>query len=54
MEREPVVYLIAGPASAGKSAAAHFLANTDPNLGESCDVCHGSFGQFSVDKMHAQ
>lgn len=37
-----------------KSAAAHFLANTDPNLGESCDVCHGAGAQFSVDEMHAQ
>jgi OmcA/MtrC family decaheme c-type cytochrome len=37
-----------------KSAAAHFLANTDANLGESCDVCHGSGAQFAVDAVHAQ
>jgi OmcA/MtrC family decaheme c-type cytochrome len=37
-----------------KSEAAHFLANTDPNLGESCDVCHGANAQFSVDQEHAQ
>jgi OmcA/MtrC family decaheme c-type cytochrome len=39
---------------ASKSAAAHFLANTDANLGESCDVCHGSGAQFAVDAVHAQ
>lgn len=38
---------------ANKPAASHFLSNSD-TLGESCDVCHGSFGQFAVDKMHAQ
>jgi OmcA/MtrC family decaheme c-type cytochrome len=37
-----------------KSAAAHFLSQTDPNLGESCDVCHGSGAQFAVDAVHAQ
>lgn len=37
-----------------KSAAAHFLANTDANLGESCDVCHGTGAQFAVDAVHAQ
>jgi len=37
-----------------KSDAAHFVSNTDPNLGESCDVCHGSSAQFSVDQVHAQ
>ena len=34
-------------------AASHALANTTP-LGESCAVCHGSTGEFAVDKVHAQ
>ncbi len=37
-----------------KDASAHFRAQTDPTLGESCDVCHGSGAQFAVDAMHAQ
>lgn len=37
-----------------KAAAAHALSNTDPQLGESCDVCHGSTGDFNVNKVHAR
>jgi len=37
-----------------KSAAAHAAINTDPKMGESCDVCHGPNGDFSVDKAHAR
>lgn len=37
-----------------KPAAAHFVSNTDATLGESCDVCHASGAQFSVDSVHAQ
>jgi OmcA/MtrC family decaheme c-type cytochrome len=33
--------------------ASHFLANTT-TLGESCAVCHGTGGAFSVDSVHAQ
>jgi OmcA/MtrC family decaheme c-type cytochrome len=36
-----------------KATASHALANTT-TLGESCDVCHGSDGEFSVDKVHAR
>jgi OmcA/MtrC family decaheme c-type cytochrome len=36
-----------------KTAWAHFVANTN-TLGESCEVCHGSAAEFSVDKVHAQ
>lgn len=35
-----------------KAEAAHFLANTDPNLGESCSVCHAAGAQFAVDAEH--
>ncbi len=35
------------------SALAHALSQTDPKFGESCDVCHGSSGDFSVAKVHA-
>jgi OmcA/MtrC family decaheme c-type cytochrome len=38
----------------GKSAAAHAAVNTDAKQGESCDVCHGPNGDFSVDKAHAR
>ena len=50
----------AGPASAvcsgchvSKAAASHFLLNTSA-LGESCAVCHGTNGEFSVSKVHAK
>jgi OmcA/MtrC family decaheme c-type cytochrome len=36
-----------------EAESAHFLANSN-SLGESCNVCHGSGGQFAVDAMHAQ
>ncbi len=49
-----------GPAAAvcsgchvSKSAASHFLLNTS-TLGESCAVCHGVNGDFSVSKVHAK
>jgi OmcA/MtrC family decaheme c-type cytochrome len=34
-------------------AASHALVNTSA-LGESCNVCHGSNGEFAVGKVHAQ
>jgi len=34
-------------------AASHFLANTT-TLGESCNVCHGTGGAFTVDSVHAE
>jgi len=37
----------------GKTTAAHALANAT-QLGEACDVCHGSNAEFSVDKVHAK
>jgi OmcA/MtrC family decaheme c-type cytochrome len=36
-----------------KSAMAHAQSQTDPNLGETCDVCHSASAEFSVIKMHA-
>ena len=36
-----------------KSTASHALANTTI-LGESCATCHGSNGEFAVDKVHAR
>jgi OmcA/MtrC family decaheme c-type cytochrome len=33
--------------------ASHFLANTT-TLGESCAICHGTGGAFTVDSAHAQ
>ena len=35
------------------ASASHFLSNTT-TLGESCNVCHGTGGAFSVDSVHAQ
>ena len=37
-----------------KGEAAHFVANTDPQLGESCAVCHAAGAQFAVDAVHTQ
>jgi OmcA/MtrC family decaheme c-type cytochrome len=37
-----------------KAESAHFAANTDPTLGESCSVCHAAGAQFAVDAVHAQ
>jgi OmcA/MtrC family decaheme c-type cytochrome len=36
-----------------KAAASHALSNIAP-IGESCDVCHGPNGQFSIDRVHAR
>ena len=36
------------------AAASHALVNTSTQLGESCDVCHGSSSDFSVNKVHAR
>jgi hypothetical protein len=38
---------------ADKPASSHFMTNSN-SLGESCDVCHASGAQFSVDQVHAQ
>jgi OmcA/MtrC family decaheme c-type cytochrome len=38
----------------GKSTAAHTSINTSAQLGESCDVCHGTDDEFAVDKVHAR
>ena len=38
---------------ATEAAASHALANTT-RLGESCAVCHGPNGDFSVDRVHAR
>ena len=35
------------------TTASHVLANTT-RLGESCEVCHGSSAEFSVNKVHAR
>jgi len=35
------------------SAYAHAVSQTDPKLGESCDVCHGTGAQFSATQVHA-
>jgi OmcA/MtrC family decaheme c-type cytochrome len=34
--------------------AAHAALNTSPQLGESCEVCHGPNADFSIDKVHAR
>ena len=36
-----------------KSAASHALSNIT-RFGESCDVCHGSDAEFSLDRVHAR
>jgi OmcA/MtrC family decaheme c-type cytochrome len=36
-----------------KPAASHAIANTN-SMGESCEVCHDAYGEFAVDKVHAQ
>jgi OmcA/MtrC family decaheme c-type cytochrome len=36
------------------SAVSHAAIQTSGTYGESCDVCHGSNAEFSVDKMHAK
>ena len=36
-----------------QSALAHAASNTDPKFGESCDICHGTTGQFSATQVHA-
>jgi OmcA/MtrC family decaheme c-type cytochrome len=50
-----------GPATAActgchgtPSAISHAAINANAEYGESCDVCHGSNAEFSVDKVHAK
>jgi OmcA/MtrC family decaheme c-type cytochrome len=43
-----------GGCHVSKGEAAHFLANTDPLLGESCAVCHAAGAQFAVDSVHTK
>lgn len=50
-----------GPATAAclgchtaKDAAAHALIMTSPQLGESCEVCHGPSADFSINRVHAR
>jgi OmcA/MtrC family decaheme c-type cytochrome len=38
---------------ATEATASHVLANTT-RLGESCAVCHGPTGEFSIDRVHAR
>jgi OmcA/MtrC family decaheme c-type cytochrome len=38
---------------ASKAEAAHFATNLN-SIGEACDVCHASGGQFSVGSVHAK
>jgi OmcA/MtrC family decaheme c-type cytochrome len=52
---------VMGPATAActgchgtPSAVSHAAINSHGEYGESCDVCHGSTAEFSVDKMHAR
>ncbi len=37
-----------------KSISAHALLNTQAQLGETCDVCHGKGATYSVDAVHAR
>ncbi|HYM12581.1 MAG TPA: OmcA/MtrC family decaheme c-type cytochrome [Bryobacterales bacterium] len=37
-----------------KAPAAHALAQTSQQLGESCEVCHGPDADFAIDKVHAR
>ena len=49
----PGISAACGACHTSKAAWSHFLANTT-QLGESCETCHGTAGQFSVDQVHAQ
>jgi OmcA/MtrC family decaheme c-type cytochrome len=49
----PGISAACGACHTSKTAWSHFLANTT-QLGESCETCHGTAGEFSVDKVHAQ
>jgi hypothetical protein len=42
-----------GGSEANTSAFAHAAANTSPQFGESCEVCHGTGAQFSATQVHA-
>lgn len=38
----------------GQSALAHAMLNTSASQGESCSVCHGPSGAYSVDRVHGR
>jgi OmcA/MtrC family decaheme c-type cytochrome len=50
---DPAVTAACTGCHADTSTAAHAVSNTT-SLGESCEVCHGSTGAYSVASVHAQ
>jgi OmcA/MtrC family decaheme c-type cytochrome len=53
MDPAPATTAACGACHVTKSNMAHMVAQTDPKFGESCDVCHGVNGAYSVLKEHA-
>jgi len=54
MDTAPATTAACGACHVTKSNMAHMAAQTDPKFGESCDVCHGVNGDYSVLKEHAK
>jgi OmcA/MtrC family decaheme c-type cytochrome len=54
MDQAPATTAACGACHVTKSNMAHMAAQTDPKFGESCDVCHGVNGDYSVLKEHAK
>ena len=54
MDQAPPTTAACGACHVTKSNMAHMAAQTDPKFGESCDVCHGVNGDYSVLKEHAK
>jgi OmcA/MtrC family decaheme c-type cytochrome len=54
MEVAPATTAACTACHQSQSALAHAASQTDPNNGESCNVCHGAAAEFSVLKVHAK
>ena len=54
MDQAPATTAACGACHVTRSNMAHMAAQTDPKFGESCDVCHGVNGDYSVLKEHAK
>jgi OmcA/MtrC family decaheme c-type cytochrome len=53
LDPSPATTAACGACHVTRSNMAHMASQTDPKLGESCDVCHDVNGAYSVIKEHA-
>ena len=53
LDPSPATTAACGACHVTKSNMAHMASQTDPTLGESCNVCHAAGAAYDVDMEHA-